>query len=72
MLHSSESKTDSMLLNTDVDYKTKRKCPNKCSKKCLCCSITMLWVATSLVTFALGYHIKAKECLRDGSFTEEL
>ena len=68
MLYPSESKTDSMLLNADADYKTTRKC----SRKCICCSITMLWVATSLLTFGLGYYIKAKECMDDGSLSEEL
>lgn len=68
MLHSSETKIDSMLLNTDVDYKKERKC----SKKSICCSITIVWVATSLLTFALGYHIKTKECLNDGSVSDEL
>jgi len=68
MLHPSESKTDSMLLNAGADYKTTRKC----SKKTICCGITMLWAATSLVSFAIGYYIKAEECLRDGSLSEEL
>jgi len=80
MLHPSESKTDSMLLNAEVTYKKKRKChcspcsPKAilCSKKTICCGITMLWAATSLVSFAIGYYIKAGECLRDGSLSEEL
>ena len=82
MLRSTESDTDSMLLN--VDYKKRRKCPTLCpcfpcspkailcSKKTICCGITMLWGVTSLVTFAIGYYIKAEECLRDGSLSEEL
>jgi len=68
MLHPTETKTDSLLLNADADYKTTRKC----SRKCICCSLTVLWVTTSLVSFGLGYYIKAKECMDDGSLSEEL
>jgi hypothetical protein len=81
MLHPVESKTDSMLLNAEVTYKKRRKCPTLCpcspltllpSKKYMCCGTTLLWAATSLVTYAIGYYIKAEECLRDGSLSEEL
>jgi hypothetical protein len=68
MLHPSESNTDSMLLNADADYKTTRKF----SRAIFECSIIMLWVTTSLVSFGLGYYIKAKECMDDGSLSEEL
>ena len=68
MLHPTETKTDSLLLNADADYKTTRKF----SRAIFECSIIMLWVTTSLVSFGLGYYIKAEKCLRDGSLSEEL
>ena len=73
MLHSTESDTEEMLLN--VDYNKRRKCSPRtllCSKKFICCCGTiMMWGATSFLTFAIGYHIKARECLKEGYIFKE-